>query len=165
MREIIPLTPTGPAPIPAPMPASNLPGPETVWLYPKLDDFQITANFALREFHCRCRKKSCHFTLVHPKLVESLQTLRDRLTRPLFLTSGFRCRIYNRIVGGSLRSYHTRGMAADVLCAGGEDWEELAGAAADVPAIGGIGRYPGRGVIHLDVRPRERGELPIAWSA
>ena len=137
---------------------------ERLWLFPKGADTRLSENFTLNEFQCRCGEIRCHLTLVHPKLVETLQTLRELLARPLYLSSGFRCVSHNERIGGLVRSYHTRGMAADVVCATGAQMDELAEAAAGIPAIGAIGSYPGRGYLHLDVRPRGDGGTAIRWT-
>lgn len=137
---------------------------ERVWLFPKGADAHLSANFTLNEFHCRCGEFRCHLTLVHPKLVETLQTLRELLARPLYLSSGFRCESHNERIGGRTRSYHTRGMAADVVCATGAQMDELAESAAGIPAIGAIGSYPGPGYLHLDVRPRRSDGVAIRWT-
>lgn len=137
---------------------------EHLWLFPKSARDQLSADFHLREFRCRCNAGRCHMILVHPRLVECLQALREQLARPLILTSGYRCNSYNKIIGGRPRSYHTRGMAADVMCQDLAQLEELAQAAAEHPAVGGLGRYPLRRFVHLDVRPRRDAGLPVTWS-
>ena len=141
------------------------PDRQMIWLFPKDGKARFTANFLLREFHCQCRERGCHYSLVHPKLVDALQMLREMVATPLVITSGFRCRNYNRVVGGAARSYHTRGMAADTHSPGGVGLEELAEAAAEISAFGAIGQYPARGMVHLDVRPRQPGSSPLTWSA
>lgn len=147
--------------------ATAPPGPppqrERLWLFGKDETGRLSEHFRVEEFHCGCAGADCHLTLLHPHLVSALQTLRSRLGRPLRLTSGYRCQRHNRQVGGRRRSYHTRGMAADVACASPEALEELARAAAEVPAVGAIGRYPLRSFVHLDVRPRRAGG-PVTWS-
>ncbi len=148
-----------------PPPSLGLERRESLWVFSKSGDERLSANFSLREFHCRCHSGRCHMTLVHPRLVESLQTLRELLARPLLLSSGYRCISYNRIVGGRARSYHTRGMAADVLCPHPEHLEELAEQVGGIPSIGGIGIYPLRRFVHLDVRPRLKDGLPERWRA
>jgi uncharacterized protein YcbK (DUF882 family) len=135
-----------------------------VWLFPKEQEGRLSANFALRELRCGCPERSCHHTLVHPKLVETLQTLREILARPLVLTSGFRCKTHNERVGGRLRSFHTQGMAADIACPSYEDLAELAETARRVPAVGAIGSYPAKGYLHLDIRRRAANGGIVEWS-
>ena len=76
----------------------------------RLNDFQLTENFNLKEFECPC----CHTVLLHPLLVLKLQKLRDEWGLPLIINSGYRCEVHNREVGGVIRSLHKVGQAADV---------------------------------------------------
>jgi len=145
------------------LPTDGLPPRETVWLFGKTENGPLSAHFSLHEFHCRCNDRGCHQTLIHPRLVDVLQTLRESLGRPLPLTSGFRCKTYNRVVGGRIRSQHTRGMAADIACASLAQVEELAAAAQKLPAVGGLGKYPARLFVHIDVRPRNHNTTPEMW--
>lgn len=46
-----------------------------------------------------------------------LQPLRDKVGRPLNISSGYRCAELNRKVGGVPTSQHCKGEAADVWCA------------------------------------------------
>ena len=43
-----------------------------------------------------------------------LQPLRDRLGRPIIITSGYRCSQLNKAIGGVANSQHTKGQAADI---------------------------------------------------
>ena len=43
-----------------------------------------------------------------------LDPLRERWGVPIHVNSGYRCPELNRLVGGAARSYHLRGMAADI---------------------------------------------------
>ena len=43
-----------------------------------------------------------------------LQPLRDKLRRPIIVTSGYRCSELNRLVGGAKNSQHTLGQAVDI---------------------------------------------------
>lgn len=46
--------------------------------------------------------------------VNLLEPLRDIIGRPIQITSGYRSRKLNSLVGGSARSQHCRGQAADI---------------------------------------------------
>ena len=43
-----------------------------------------------------------------------LEPARAELGRPVIITSGYRCAKLNAAVGGVLKSYHTKGMAANI---------------------------------------------------
>ena len=47
-----------------------------------------------------------------------LEPLRQRVKRPVIVTSGFRSLSVNRRIGGAPRSQHTRGEAADIIIPG-----------------------------------------------
>ena len=52
-------------------------------------------------------------------LVENLlDPLRELLGRPVFVSSGYRCRALNNKVGGSKTSQHMKGQAADIYLKG-----------------------------------------------
>jgi len=55
------------------------------------------------EFECQCR---CGANLVHLRLVEILDKARRKLGVPLEVSSGVRCMLHNRSVGGRPNSYH-----------------------------------------------------------
>lgn len=111
----------------------------------RLNEFQITENFSLREFQCPC----CHAVMLHPKLAVSLQKLRDAWGKPLIVTSGYRCARRNAEVGGVARSRHMRGLAADVAVprAEQEKFHELAREAG----FSKILLYPARNFVHLEI--------------
>lgn len=82
-------------------------------LPPTEHDRPLSPNFNSAEFRCRC----CNSLVLDRRLVLALQRLRDRLARPLLVTSGYRCPQHNREVGGVAHSAHLRGEAADIACA------------------------------------------------
>lgn len=45
-----------------------------------------------------------------------LQPLRDLLGKPIIITSGYRSKELNRVIGGVATSQHTLGEAADLYC-------------------------------------------------
>jgi hypothetical protein len=47
-----------------------------------------------------------------------LQPLRDRIKRPIVVSSGFRSASINRRIGGAPRSQHCKGEAADIMVPG-----------------------------------------------
>ena len=74
----------------------------------------LSRNFSRHEFHCRC----CGRAELNPRLVEALQELRDLAGRAVRITSGYRCPDHNRAEGGSKRSQHLLGNAADIVIGG-----------------------------------------------
>ena len=50
-------------------------------------------------------------------LAEGLERVRALTGFPLEISSGYRCRELNRLVGGAAASQHTQGLAADFTCA------------------------------------------------
>ncbi|MDR1515568.1 MAG: peptidase M15 [Synergistaceae bacterium] len=76
-----------------------------------LNDYTISPHFKLSEFECRC----CRRVMLSSRLVPMLEELRGVLGRPLVITSGYRCDRHNAAVGGSKRSLHLIGRAADIL--------------------------------------------------
>lgn len=47
-----------------------------------------------------------------------LQPLRDKLRRPIIVTSGYRCPELNKLVGGAKNSQHVLGQAVDIVVSG-----------------------------------------------
>ena len=50
------------------------------------------------------------------KLASSLQEIRELVSAPIIVTSGYRCPELNKAIGGSETSAHTKGFAADIRC-------------------------------------------------
>ena len=119
--------------------------------HPALAGCYPFTDFQTSEFACR----HCGEIVIHPALKLALQSLRDELRRPITITSGYRCRYYNRLVGGTPASYHMEGKAADIVVKG-MSATELYHAAMKIPAFrdGGIGVYRSQNFIHLDVRAK-----------
>jgi uncharacterized protein YcbK (DUF882 family) len=47
-----------------------------------------------------------------------LQPLRDKVKRPIVITSGYRCKKVNQLTGGKTTSQHLNGKAADFIIVG-----------------------------------------------
>ena len=112
----------------------------------------LSRNFDRSEFACRGDNCCGHSAPIDPDLIAALQLLRDRIARPLTITSGFRCNRHNAAVGGADNSLHTLGMAADVIPPESISPEQMAAIAEEIDRFknGGIGIYPKW--VHLDVR-------------
>jgi len=85
-----------------------------------MNDVQLTRNFKLSEFQCKCNP-FCGFDKISPLVVTLCQELRDFISIALRVNSGCRCDVRNRLAGSSSTN-HTRGYAADLSCAQGHIW-------------------------------------------
>lgn len=101
----------------------------------------LSPHFSRREFACH----HCGACEVSPALVEALERLRSAVRRPVYIVSGYRCRLHNAAVGGAPRSMHLYGKAADLSTT-------LATVAQALAAgFTGVGHRRGWAV-HVDVR-------------
>lgn len=50
------------------------------------------------------------------RVAQILETIRALVNRPLVVSSGFRSKAVNELVGGAANSAHTNGLAADIIC-------------------------------------------------
>jgi len=112
----------------------------------------LSRNFASWELKCPC----CAVIIIDESLVMALQELRVRAREPIRILSGYRCKYHNAEVGGSINSQHLVGKAADITIVG---WSvrEMFLMARSIPEFwnGGIGQYPARSFIHVDVRGKQ----------
>lgn len=67
-------------------------------------------NFRESEFTC----PHCGDVVIDPIIIALLQEFRDRIQKPVIITSAYRCEAYNREIGGVPGSSHTRGYAVDI---------------------------------------------------
>ena len=104
------------------------------------DKTALTKNFTKSEFECPC---GCGQQSVDTELAEKLQLIRDKVNRPLKITSGYRCIKHNasKAVGGSPNSKHRYGMAADWRTENRSINPVALGILAQAVGFGGIGIY------------------------
>ena len=131
--------------------------PETLWRWP---------NFTPAEIACRGTGQ----IKLHPEALDKLQTLRERLGKPLIVRSAYRSPEHNRAVGGAKASKHMDGTAFDIAMSN-HDPMKFAEAARAVGFLG-FGTYPRSGFMHIDLGPaRQWGErfpmraVPFATEA
>jgi len=75
------------------------------------NNIKVSKNFILSEFE----SPDTHEVILVPLLLECLQKLRDRVGRPIIITSGYRTPKHNKKIKGAKKSYHLKGMAADII--------------------------------------------------
>jgi uncharacterized protein YcbK (DUF882 family) len=99
-----------------------------------------------------------------PQLRFAIWSIESHFGRHVVVTSGFRDPIHNWMVGGKEDSFHQKCMAADIFIPG-VDKSRLIAFAYGNNLVGGLGCYPGRGFIHIDVRSRPSGwNHPVTFS-
>ena len=124
--------------------------------YPFDDSTQLSAHFNVSEFRCKCGK--AHDTLLADELVEKLEQLYAALDcSKIIVTSGFRCSMHDRTVGGSGTGQHTKGNAADICCYG-QDGQPVSSKvvcckAQDIGFTGIANITAAYQYTHVDVRP------------
>ena len=103
--------------------------------------------FKVREFACR---DGSQVVFVDNYLVSILDALRNKIGKPVIITSGYRTPGWNKKYDGAKYSYHMRGMAADIRV-NGISAKELANKLnAIIPEECGIIVY--KNWVHFDVR-------------
>ena len=99
-----------------------------------------------------------------PKLRLAIWDFEGRFGRKVVMSSGYRDSHPNAQAGGASDSYHTKCMAADFHIPGVAKQDLIAFAMRN-GYVGGLGCYPGREFIHIDVRDRPRGYTrPVTFS-
>lgn len=99
-----------------------------------------------------------------PKLRFVIWEFEGQFGKKVVMNSGYRDGEHNSAAGGKDNSYHMKCMAADFFIPGVPK-EQLISFARTVDGVGGLGCYPGRQFIHVDVRDRPRGYRgPVTFS-
>ena len=117
------------------------------------------SSFSPREIACKGTGK----VLVNEDALDKLQALRERLGKPLILTSAYRSPEHNRRVGGAKNSKHMEGIAFDVRM-DNHDPHEFEAAARAV-GFTGFGYYPRSGFMHIDTGPARTWGQPWPLTA
>lgn len=122
--------------------------------YQENDRAQLSKNFNSYEFRCGLGSPcACSTVLIDDKLVEYLQKIRDNFGKSIKITSAYRCSSYNKSIGGATGSYHSKGMAADIVVSGVAP-REVAKYAESIGILG-VGLYEtdkDGHFVHIDTR-------------
>lgn len=120
-------------------------------------DWSEYRNFTEREMHCPC---GCGRADMDPAFMAALQRVRDAYGKPMPVTSGFRCKDYDKRIGGA--GVHPTGQAADIAVSG-ENTHHLLSAAIGMHGIGlkQHGPHVSR-FMHLDIM--DGPMRPRVWS-
>lgn len=133
------------------MESENIMGVKT---YQESNKIQLSKNFNSYEFRCGLGSPcSCSTILIDDKLVEYLQKIRDHFGKSITITSAYRCESYNKRIGGATGSYHSKGMAADIVVSGIAP-KDVARYAESIGILG-IGLYETSSdghFVHIDTR-------------
>ncbi|MFD1252275.1 Peptidase M15 [Devosia equisanguinis] len=108
--------------------------------------------------------KSVNAFCLTPKLRFLIWEFEGHFGKKVVMQSGYRDTHNNSAAGGADNSYHMKCMAADFYIPG-VDKSRLIEFAMRTNGVGGLGCYPGRTFIHVDVRDRPRGyNRPVTFS-
>ena len=97
--------------------------------------------------------------------MERLIELREKLNKPMVISSGYRSEAHNIAIGGSKNSAHLKGCAVDVVCYGHLAYE-IVKLAMELQ-FSGIGvkqnGVHAKRFIHIDTMPRHSITSPRPW--
>lgn len=108
---------------------------------------KVCKYFKVKEFAC---KDGSQVVFIDDYLYNILDILRQKIGKPVIITSGYRTPEWNKKCDGAKYSYHMRGMAADIRVDGISAKELANKLNAIVPNECGIIVY--KSWVHFDVR-------------
>lgn len=123
--------------------------------YASSDSTQLSPHFNAKEFRCKCGKE--HDFQISTELIEKLEKLYEKLDcSKIIVTSGYRCTVHDKNVGGNGTGQHTKGNAADICCYG-QDGQPISSKtvcckAQDIGFTGIANIDTSYQYIHVDVR-------------
>jgi hypothetical protein len=112
--------------------------PETDWRWPSFSPAEIAS-------------RGDGAIKINTQAMDKLQSLRNRLGKPLIVLSAYRSPAHNKAVGGAPRSKHMDGTAFDIAMSN-HDPIAFETAARAVGFLG-FGYYPRSGFMHIDLGP------------
>jgi uncharacterized protein YcbK (DUF882 family) len=120
----------------------------------------LTEHFSWSEFQCRDGSEMPPPVKLNiPRTAQMLEAIRARIAqrfgeRAVIVLSGYRSPEYNKRVGGTPRSQHLLGKAADIVVPGltPSQVQKICEELQNEGIVGGLGRYPG--FTHVDWGPK-----------
>lgn len=106
-------------------------------------------HFTPAEIACRADGE----IVVVPALLDMLESLREKIAKPISINCAYRSALHNARVGGAPMSLHKFGKAADIALAG-HDKADLIAAARAVGFTGLGVNY--KTFLHIDIGPRRQ---------
>ncbi len=116
---------------------------------------KLSEHFNSNEFDCH-GTGCCNTTLINEKLVSYLEKIREHFGMPITITSGYRCVVHNKNIGGTTGSRHSKGDAADIVVKGATP--RTVAQYAESIGILGIGLYETSAdgfFTHIDTRDKK----------
>jgi len=124
----------------------------------------LSKNFSRHEFLCKgenCHpsgKGNCGFDTVDAELLQVLENIRTNFGMAVHINSGCRCESHNDREGGSHKSQHLYGRAADFFINGVNSLEIVKYLDSKYPNKYGVGLY--LSWVHIDTR----SSGPARWG-
>ena len=118
------------------------------------DKIPITPHLTRGEIECHC---GCGFGLedneftIH--VAQAFEQIRQRIGKPITVSSGCRCDAWNTLQGGTDHSQHLNCNALDLICPSSIDYEKFYKTCVSVIGnSGGVGYYQKQNFVHIDLR-------------
>ena len=105
--------------------------------------------FKRSEIECKC---GCGTDTIDYEVMRIVTDVRSHFGRPVTITSGVRCAIHNKSVGGSIKSQHLLGRALDIQVKGVPTSRVYNYLNKKYPTSLGLGLYDTLGFVHVDTR-------------
>jgi uncharacterized protein YcbK (DUF882 family) len=109
-------------------------------------EYYLTKNFTSKELQCKCSYQDCNHSFIYRKSLNSLQSFRDFIKKPIYITSAHRCQRHNHDCGGLSNSFHLLTNAFDIAIPYGVNISDFANTARDFFDV--VIEYPDKNFIH-----------------
>ena len=110
----------------------------------------LSEHFSKKDFVCRCKHCKSAFRM-SMTLLGLLEYIRNHFRNRVNILVGYRCPELIEEMGSFRKSYHGRGQAVDITV-NNVSPEKLFVFCESVPQINGVGFYPEKKFVHIDVR-------------